>query len=189
MRSPWTATNSTRERMTSCASCTCSARRPRSRALLRARLYVEQPLPRSIALDVDLPPAVCVRPLLIDESDATLDAFPAARARGYVGVSSKSCKGVYKALLNAARCAQWNTTEAGGRYFVSGEDLTMQPGLGVQQDLALATLLGLRSRRAQWTSLRRWLWRWRRRRRRAATLRRCASFALRARRRRRTPAH
>ena len=47
-------------------------------------------------------------PLIIDESDATLDAFPRARALGYAGVSSKSCKGFYKSLLNAARCARWN---------------------------------------------------------------------------------
>jgi len=112
-------------------------------ARLAARtLYLEQPLPRGIALDTDLS-ALAPVPLLIDESDATLDAFPLARTAGYTGVSSKSCKGVYKSLLNAARCTQWN---AGGppRYFLSGEDLTMQAGLAVQQDLALAALLGLR---------------------------------------------
>jgi len=62
---------------------------------------------------------------------------------GYTGVSSKSCKGIYKSLLNAVRCAHWNDTVA-PRYFLSGEDLTMQAGLGVQQDLALTALLGLR---------------------------------------------
>jgi hypothetical protein len=112
--------------------------------MFAATLYVEQPLPRVMALQQDLPVEARIRPLLIDESDATLDAFPAARARGYEGVSTKSCKGVYKALLNAARCAQWNAREGGERFFVSGEDLTMQAGLAVQQDLALATLLGLR---------------------------------------------
>ena len=45
------------------------------------------------------------RPVLIDESDETLDAFPRARALGYTGVSSKLCKGLYKSLLNRARCA------------------------------------------------------------------------------------
>ena len=83
------------------------------------------------------------KPLLIDESDATLDAFPEARVAGYTGVSSKSCKGMYKSLLNAARCAHWNGDVA-PRYFLSGEDLTMQAGLAVQQDLALTALLGLR---------------------------------------------
>ncbi len=83
-------------------------------------------------------------PLLIDESDGTLDAFPQARALGYTGVSSKSCKGFYKSTVNAARCAQWNTAAGdAARYFLSGEDLTMQAGLSVQQDLALVAWLGL----------------------------------------------
>ena len=69
--------------------------------------------------------------------------FPQARKLGYDGVSSKSCKGLYKSLLNAARCARWNASEGQRRYFVSGEDLTMQAGLGVQQDLALVSLLEL----------------------------------------------
>jgi hypothetical protein len=111
--------------------------------LFAATLYLEQPLPRAIALDVDVSELARSKPLLIDESDATLDAFPAARVAGYTGVSSKSCKGIYKSLLNAARCAHWNA-DAASRYFLSGEDLTMQSGLGVQQDLALAALLGLR---------------------------------------------
>ena len=88
-----------------------------------------------------------MRPVLIDESDGTLDAFVQARARGYAGVSSKTCKGLYKSLLNAARCRQLNQREeAAGRaphYFMSGEDLTTQAGLAVQQDLALVNLLGI----------------------------------------------
>jgi hypothetical protein len=111
--------------------------------LFAATLYLEQPLPRAIALDADVSKLAQSKPLLIDESDATLDAFTTARAAGYTGVSSKSCKGIYKSLLNAARCAHWNDGVA-HRYFLSGEDLTMQAGLGVQQDLALTALLGLR---------------------------------------------
>jgi hypothetical protein len=66
-----------------------------------------------------------------------------ARARLRLhGISSKTCKGFYKSLLNAARCAAWNA-EAGGRYFMSAEDLTTQAGLSVQQDLALVNLLGI----------------------------------------------
>jgi hypothetical protein len=110
--------------------------------LFAATLYLEQPLPRAITLEADVSKLAKAKPLLIDESDATLDAFPTARAAGYTGVSSKSCKGIYKSLLNAARCAHWNDGVA-PRHFLSGEDLTMQAGLGVQQDLALAALLGL----------------------------------------------
>lgn len=105
--------------------------------------FIEQPFARSVALNVDVGAAARWWPLLIDESDATVDAFVQARTRGYDGVSSKSCKGVYKSLLNAARCARWNASAGQRRYFVSGEDLTMQPGLGMQQDLALVSLLQL----------------------------------------------
>jgi hypothetical protein len=110
--------------------------------LTAATLYLEQPMPRTLTPETNVSEVARSKPLLIDESDATLDAFPAARALGYCGVSSKSCKGIYKSLLNAARCALWNTATP-GRYFLSAEDLTMQAGLAVQQDLALASILGL----------------------------------------------
>src|SRR5258706_15586959 len=84
-----------------------------------------------------------VKPVIIDESDADLAAFPSARSLGYAGVSSKCCKGLYKSILNAARCKEWNREAGDERYFMSGEDLTTQAGLAVQQDIALVSLLGL----------------------------------------------
>ena len=36
--------------------------------------------------------------MIVDESDDALDAFVRARAKGYRGVSSKTCKGIYKSL-------------------------------------------------------------------------------------------
>src|SRR5690606_13625948 len=81
-------------------------------------------------------------PVIIDESDGELSAFPQARALGYAGVSSKSCKGIYKSMLNYARCRLWNG-DGTRRYFMSAEDLTCQPGISIQQDLALVNLLGL----------------------------------------------
>ena len=45
-------------------------------------------------------------------------------------------------MLNLARCRLWNA-EGDGSFFLSGEDLTTQAGLAVQQDLALVALLGL----------------------------------------------
>ena len=80
----------------------------------------------------------------MDEADGTLTAFPQARALGWTGVSSKACKGLYKSLINRARCERWNR-DAGGaaRFFMSAEDLTCQAGLALQQDLALVALLGI----------------------------------------------
>jgi L-alanine-DL-glutamate epimerase-like enolase superfamily enzyme len=120
---------------------------PALQRLAAATLYIEQPLPRATALQSDVRALAAMRPVLIDESDGTLDAFPEALARGYTGVSSKDCKGIYRSLLNAARCRQLNLrSEAEGRgtpYFMSAEDLTTQAGLAVQQDLALVNLIGL----------------------------------------------
>jgi hypothetical protein len=83
------------------------------------------------------------KPVIIDESDESLDAFPRAKALGYRGVSSKTCKGLYKSMINAARCAAWNEKNDAEPFFLTGEDLTIQPGLALQQDLALVSLLGI----------------------------------------------
>ena len=115
---------------------------PPLRRLRDAVAFVEQPLPRQVTFQRDVA-GITTIPLLVDEADGTLDAFPAAAARGYRGVSSKSCKGLYKSLANAARCAAWNAQSATARYFVSAEDLTTPAGLAVQQDTALAALLGV----------------------------------------------
>jgi hypothetical protein len=109
---------------------------------IRARLlYIEQPFPRDLTFDHaldDLAPCS----FIIDEADASYDAFPHAAALGYEGVSSKSCKGFYKSLLNAARAKKWNK-KGERRYFMAAEDLTCQAGLAVQQDTALAAFLGI----------------------------------------------
>jgi Enolase C-terminal domain-like len=118
-------------------------RTPALRRLTDAILFVEQPIARRTALSRDLGTLAAVRSVIIDESDADLDAFPQARARGYRGVSSKSCKGFYKSLINATRCALWNREAGRAVFFMSAEDLTTQPGLALQQDLALVSLLGL----------------------------------------------
>jgi hypothetical protein len=107
-------------------------------------LFIEQPIARKLALDVDLRAAALGKPVIIDESDGGLDTFVQARDRGYAGVSSKTCKGIYKSVLNAARCAAWNAQEAQPRFFMSAEDLTTQAGIAVQQDIALVNLLGIR---------------------------------------------
>jgi L-alanine-DL-glutamate epimerase-like enolase superfamily enzyme len=109
--------------------------------LVQSVLFIEQPVKRQKALASTV--QGIDKPVIIDESDDALDAFPRARALGYRGVSSKTCKGLYKSLLNAARCAAWNKLGTDPIYFMSGEDLTIQAGLALQQDLALVSILGL----------------------------------------------
>ncbi|WP_131866936.1 MULTISPECIES: hypothetical protein [unclassified Bradyrhizobium] len=103
-------------------------------------LYVEQPMPRDITRQSPLG-ALADRGFIIDEADDSYDAFPAARALGYRGISSKSCKGLYKSIVNATRAAKWSAE--GEAFFVTGEDLTCQAGLAVQQDLALGAFIGV----------------------------------------------
>ncbi|PIT05670.1 hypothetical protein TSA1_36795 [Bradyrhizobium nitroreducens] len=115
-------------------------RDPDLRPIASRLLYVEQPMPRDITRQSPLG-SLAVRSFIIDEADDSYDAFPAARALGYRGISSKSCKGLYKSIVNATRAAKWS---AGGEsVFVTGEDLTCQVGLAVQQDLALGAFIGV----------------------------------------------
>lgn len=113
------------------------------RRLVSSIAFIEQPINRKTALERDVSALGRDKPLIIDESDGDLDAFARARALGYAGVSSKTCKNFYKSILNAARCAMWNAAAGRPVHFMSGEDLTTQAGLAVQQDLALVSLLGL----------------------------------------------
>ena len=75
-------------------------------------LFIEQPIARKAALEADFRHIALGLPVIIDESDGTLDTFVAARERGYSGISSKTCKGLYKSILNAARCARWNVEQS-----------------------------------------------------------------------------
>lgn len=111
---------------------------PELERLASSIVFVEQPIKRQKALAANIAALSARKPVIIDESDDSLDALPRAKALGYRGVSSKTCKGIYKSLINAARCAAW-----GKDYFMTGEDLTIQPGLALQQDLALVSILGL----------------------------------------------
>ena len=104
-------------------------------------LFIEQPITRDRALSESVAALSDKIPIEIDESDADVRVFPRARMLGYRGISVKSCKGFYRGLINRARVETWNAEEP-GRYFMSAEDLTTQAGVAVQQDLALATLIG-----------------------------------------------
>jgi hypothetical protein len=106
--------------------------------LVKSTLFIEQPIKRAVALSCSVEPLARLRPVIIDESDGELSSFPTALGLGYAGVSSKNCKGFYKSILNAARVSR-----LGARHFMSAEDLTTWPGVSVQQDLALVSLLGM----------------------------------------------
>ena len=115
---------------------------PRLTRFAASILFVEQPIARAHAFEKPVKALAAFKPVEIDESDADIDAFVTARGLGYTGISSKSCKGFYRSLLNRARVAKWSADD-GIAYFMSAEDLTTQGGLAVQQDLALASLIGM----------------------------------------------
>jgi hypothetical protein len=115
-------------------------RDPALKPIAAKLLYIEQPMPRDITRASPLG-TLAGRNFIIDEADDSYDAFPVACGLGYRGISSKSCKGTYKSIVNATRAAKWSAK--GAKHFVTGEDLTCQAGLGVQQDLALGALIGV----------------------------------------------
>jgi len=62
---------------------------PRLRRLAAAIVFIEQPLSRQVALECAVAPIATTRPLLIDESDAAIDAFPRALSRLRRGVQQE----------------------------------------------------------------------------------------------------
>jgi hypothetical protein len=110
---------------------------PSLKGLLGRTLLLEQPLPRRIALADSITALDIGVPVILDESDDADDVFERGLALGYRGISSKACKGLYRSLHSAALVAR-----DPARRLLSGEDLTCQAGLAVQQDTLLAATLG-----------------------------------------------
>lgn len=106
--------------------------------LLNRTLLLEQPLVRAVALRESIASLGIGVPVILDESDDHASALEEGLALGYRGISSKACKGIYRSLCNAHRIAQ------DPHLLLSGEDLTCQAGLAVQQDTLLAASLGVR---------------------------------------------
>ena len=116
--------------------------------LWRSTAFIEQPLDRAIALDPAATEGLAALgrqvPIIIDESDGDLDAFPRAVALGYRGVSTKNCKGIVKSFLNRSLVERLNADRPeGARLFMSAEDLTNVPVVPLQQDLATVRALGI----------------------------------------------
>ncbi|MBI2299257.1 MAG: mandelate racemase [Armatimonadetes bacterium] len=109
--------------------------------------YVEQPFPRDLSLDpaalAGLGELTEVKPVVIDESDDSIDAFRRAVELGYQGISIKNCKGVTKAVANRALAAVFNAARSDAPYFLTCEDLMNTAFVPVQQDLATAAMLGV----------------------------------------------
>ncbi|NRF69889.1 hypothetical protein HLB44_23060 [Aquincola sp. S2] len=106
--------------------------------LVERTLLLEQPLPRKLALQQRVDTLGIGVPLILDESDDAYGVFERGLALGYRGISSKACKGLYRSLHSAALVAR-----DPAHRLLSGEDLTCQAGLAVQQDTLLAATLGV----------------------------------------------
>lgn len=110
-------------------------------------LFIEQPLHRDIALDESLYEQFQQwpdrPPVIIDESDATLESLNTALRLGYAGTSHKNCKGIFKGITN--RCLIEKRAREGAAVLMSGEDLCNIGPVALLQDLAVCAALGIES--------------------------------------------
>jgi len=110
-------------------------------------LFLEQPLPRDVALADETADAVrawsASLPMVIDESGATVADVRRALDLGYAGTSHKNCKGVFKGVANACVIAHRQRMNRHDRLILSGEDLTNIGPVALQQDLAVMASLGV----------------------------------------------
>jgi hypothetical protein len=110
-------------------------------------LFVEQPLRREVALGRDAARTFLSwrgrPPLVIDESDASVDSLPLALACGYAGTSVKSCKGIVRAIANACLLEARRRAHPQKTWIVTAEDLSTIGPVALLQDLALVAGLGL----------------------------------------------
>ncbi|HOT37207.1 MAG TPA: hypothetical protein PLT86_11140 [Candidatus Latescibacteria bacterium] len=123
------------------------AERSSLRGFLQNMLFVEQPLHRDVSLGDTVKTAFADwkdrPPVIIDESDATLDSLPRAIECGYRGTSFKNCKGVFKGIANACLVRFLNEKRKGVAFIISAEDLSNVPPVALQQDLASLSALGI----------------------------------------------
>jgi hypothetical protein len=109
-------------------------------------LYVEQPLPRSEALTEETGKVLRAwderPPIIIDESDDSLDSVGRAIECGYAGTSHKNCKGIFKGVVNACLIEK-QSCEDNREYVMGGEDLTTIGPVELLHDLAVMGTLGV----------------------------------------------
>lgn len=120
---------------------------PRLAAFLKKLIFVEQPLHRSVALG-DEAAAELLRwserpPIIIDESDSTLESCRTAIESGYAGASHKNCKGILKGIASACLLEHRRRQNPTRPYILSAEDLTNVGPIALMQDLCVVASLGI----------------------------------------------
>lgn len=114
---------------------------PALKRLFASIILIEQPIYRAHALDELVGEGLRTwsdgLPMIIDESDGSLDDLPRALSLGYQGTSHKNCKGVVKGLANSALLKRRDLSH------LSGEDLASVGPVAMLQDLCVASLLGI----------------------------------------------
>jgi hypothetical protein len=118
----------------------------RMKAFFQHLIFVEQPFHRDLALTDEIGAALKswddAPPIIIDESDATLESAPRALELGYSGTSHKNCKGVFKGILNRAMINHRNREAGTEKYLMSGEDLANIGPIANHLDLVVQATLG-----------------------------------------------
>ncbi|WP_436927503.1 hypothetical protein [Halosimplex amylolyticum] len=107
-------------------------------------ICIEQPLDRDLALSVEAGEMLGNwdgPPIIVDEADGEVDSLKTALDLGYDGTSVKSCKGVFKGLVNACLVDYRSTTD-NRPYLLTGEDLTTIGPVSLEEDLALMATMG-----------------------------------------------
>ena len=116
-----------------------------SKRFAAAVLFVEQPYPRAVTLSDDvkaeLARASRLKPVIIDESDETVESVPRALELGYAGFAVKSAKGPIKALLSKGATQRHPNRPAVP--VVSGEDMCNLPVVPLHEDLVLMAAMGI----------------------------------------------
>ena len=108
--------------------------------------FIEQPISRKVALAEGAPDISRAWPrpvpIIIDESDGSLQDLPRALDLGYAGTSHKNCKGVFKGIRNRCLLGSRQKAQPHRRFLMTGEDLANIGPVALLQDLAVQALLG-----------------------------------------------
>ena len=124
----------------------CILEEPNLTEFFQKLMFVEQPFHRKVALSEQVGECLLnwknAPPIIIDESDGALDSMPRALDLGYIGVSHKNCKSVFKGIINRATINHYNKKAGKAKYLMSGEDLSNIGPVANHQDLVVQASLG-----------------------------------------------